>query len=124
MKDRSKQFHDLLSKFQEESHPQLLKQRLEGIAQGQGTPRNGQLESHRTSLESMEATRSLGALNRLERGQSIDGESQFMLKTIVAWLRRYSKNNPAAKAAALAPGVPIDETAVNDRGGANLLPCP
>lgn len=83
MKDRSKQIHDLLAKFQEESQPQQLKQRLEGIAEGQGTPRDGQLESHRTSLESMEATRSLEALDRLERGQSIDGESQFMLEAIV-----------------------------------------
>ncbi|MFN5851725.1 MAG: hypothetical protein ACK44Q_07900, partial [Pirellulaceae bacterium] len=83
MKDRSKQIHDLLAKFQEESQPQQLKQRLEGIAEGQGTQRDGQLESHRTSLESMEATRSLEALDRLERGQSIDGESQFMLEAIV-----------------------------------------
>lgn len=34
-------------------------------------------------------------------------------KAIVAWLRRHSKNNPAAKAAALALGVPIDETTVS-----------
>ena len=83
MKDRSKELHDLLTKFQAESKPQQLKERLEGIAEGQGTTKEGRLESHRTSLESMEANLSLEALDRLERGQSIDGESQFMLEAIV-----------------------------------------
>jgi V8-like Glu-specific endopeptidase len=83
MEDRSKRLQDLLAKFQTESKPQQLKQRLEGIAEGQATPQDGQLESNQTSLQSMEATRSLEALDRLERGQSIDGESQFMLEAIV-----------------------------------------
>ncbi|MFN7719991.1 MAG: hypothetical protein ACK5PD_01155, partial [Pirellulaceae bacterium] len=62
MKDRSKELHDLLAKFQAESKPQQLKERLEGIAEGQGTTKEGRLESHRTSLESMEANLSLEAL--------------------------------------------------------------
>jgi endonuclease G len=83
MEDRSKRLHDQLARFQSEGTPQLLKQRLEGIAQERATPKDGQLESHRTSLEAMEANLSLEALDRLERGQSLDGDSQFMLEAIV-----------------------------------------
>jgi V8-like Glu-specific endopeptidase len=83
MEDRSKRLQDQLARFQSEGKPQLLKQRLEGIAQERATPKDGQLESHRTSLEAMEANLSLEALERLERGQSLDGESQFMLEAIV-----------------------------------------
>jgi len=53
-----------------------------------------------------------GAL-RKDQPSMVEDNRGIPGKAIVSWLRRHSKNNPAAKAAALALGVPIDPVTVS-----------